>query len=162
VSGRLSVPCPFAAHESTDLPLVNDVTIDALADNEPLDAKSKRRSSTLEGEAALFANSHVSPTLSIDLPSGVDPDTGELPRQHQGGLSCSSGHIMNAWCILPQETVALACLKKAHYLHATAGKVSIVDLGLPHAAFERAATTPWLRTLFGQQWLVETVRWNEP
>lgn len=50
--------------------------MDALADNEPLDAKAKRKSSTLEGEAALYANSSAVVTLSIDLPSGVDPDTG--------------------------------------------------------------------------------------
>lgn len=122
-----------------------DLIIDALADNEPLDSKSKRKSSTLEGEAALYANSNVAPTLSIDLPSGIDPD---------------SGHIMNAWCIWPQETIALAVLKKAHFSEKATGKVSIVDLGLPHAAFERTTPVPWSRNLFGQDWLVETVRWS--
>lgn len=67
---------------------------------------------------------------------------------------------MNAWHIIPQETLALAVLKKAHLSEKVAGKVTLIDLGLPHAAFERATNVAWLRNLFGQEWILETSRWN--
>lgn len=59
---------------SSALPANPDMILDALADN---DNDKARKQHASEGEAALYANNLSSRVISVDLPSGLDPDTGK-------------------------------------------------------------------------------------
>ena len=121
----------------TDLPSAPHIIIDALSDNDP-EPKVKRKTYAIEGEAALFANNLAAPTLSIDVPSGVDPDTGAQ---------------VGSWSIKPAVTIAMGVLKTAHKLARHAGALYVADLGFPQAAYERvqAGSKPF----FGQTYIAE-------
>jgi len=70
------------------------------------------------------ANQTSRPILAVDLPSGLDPDTGR-----------PLGPTINA-----TATVTLACAKPgllAPEAAAFVGKLVLADIGIPHLAFER-------------------------
>ncbi|MGH2450128.1 MAG: NAD(P)H-hydrate epimerase, partial [Candidatus Limnocylindria bacterium] len=89
------------------------------------------------------ANRSRVPILAIDLPSGLDPDTGE-----------PLGIAIRAAC-----TVTLA-LPKAGLLRSPArslvGELVLADIGIPAAAHERADLD--VAALFGQGDLVRIIR----
>ncbi|PWK90002.1 hydroxyethylthiazole kinase-like uncharacterized protein yjeF/hydroxyethylthiazole kinase-like uncharacterized protein yjeF [Lentzea atacamensis] len=67
----------------------------------------------LRPDAAALVESVRAPILAVDLPSGIDPDTGEI-----------SGPFVRA-----HTTVTFGCLKPVHAL-ADCGDVHLVDIGL--------------------------------
>lgn len=146
---------------SSDLPVYTDLIIDALADNEP-DVKGRRKPRSIEGEAALFANSSASPTLSIDLPSGLEPDTGLLPDHccfiNAAHTQPCVGASIYTWSIVPQYTAAVGCFKRAHCFERLTGKLSLLDVGLPPATFERVTSSSCSHAIFGQDWIIGCTR----
>lgn len=76
------------------------------------------------------ANGSGVPILAVDLPSGLDPDTGATPGA----------------AIKAMATVTLA-LPKAGLLAATArgfvGDLLLADIAIPHAAFARIGVSTW-------------------
>lgn len=84
-------------------------------------------------EAALAARARGVQILSVDLPSGIDGDTGESP-----GVAVAA-----------DITVTLACLKQGIATGPgveRAGRVQIADISIPAAA-ARALPGPWTRLL---------------
>ncbi|MEV6243133.1 NAD(P)H-hydrate dehydratase [Lentzea sp. NPDC051838] len=67
----------------------------------------------LRPAAAELVASVQAPTLAVDLPSGIDPDTGEIAGPH----------------VKAHTTVTFGCLKPVHAL-ADCGEVHLVDIGL--------------------------------
>lgn len=63
--------------------------------------------------AAALVESVEAPILAVDLPSGIDPDTGEISGPH----------------VQAHTTVTFGCLKPVHAL-ADCGDVHLVDIGL--------------------------------
>ena len=89
------------------------------------------------------ANASGSPILAVDLPSGLDPDSGEAP-----------GAIVGA-----TATVTLALPKTglaARRADCATGTLLLADIGIPHAAFARASIDT--RGLFGEGDLVRVLR----
>ncbi|MFI9814813.1 NAD(P)H-hydrate dehydratase [Saccharothrix variisporea] len=82
-----------------------DLVIDGIVG---LSARGPLRPDAAEHVAHLDA-----PVLSVDLPSGVDPDTGAVRGPH----------------VRPAVTVTFGCLKPVHAL-ADCGEVRLVDIGL--------------------------------
>ncbi|MCT2588174.1 NAD(P)H-hydrate dehydratase [Actinophytocola gossypii] len=68
----------------------------------------------LRAEAADWVSRLAAPVLAVDLPSGVDPDTGDAP-----------GAAVDA-----AVTVTFGARKPVHVLSARSGDVRVVDLGL--------------------------------
>lgn len=76
-------------------------------------------------------NSSGRPIVSVDIPSGINGDTGESM-----GCSVSAGH-----------TVALGTYKLGHFLkdgYIKCGKLSLADIGIPEIAQEGLETCAWL------------------
>lgn len=72
-----------------------------------------------------WINHHGAPVIAVDIPSGVDGETGSI-----------SGDAVHA-----VETVTFAAAKPGHWLHpgaARRGLLTIVDIGMPTAALARA------------------------
>ncbi|MFE3291469.1 NAD(P)H-hydrate dehydratase [Rhodococcus sp. NPDC059234] len=92
----------------------------------------------LRPAAAALVESISAPIVAVDLPSGVDPDTGTV-----------SGPAVTA-----QVTVAFGALKPVHVLAAPhCGRVELVEIGLGAGAAEiRALTAPEV----GAAWPVPT------
>src|SRR5690349_2011711 len=67
----------------------------------------------LRPAAAELVSSVRAPVLAVDLPSGIDPDTGEIAGPH----------------VSAHTTVTFGCLKPVHAL-ADCGDVHLVDIGL--------------------------------
>ncbi len=67
----------------------------------------------LRPDAAAHVADLDAPVLAVDLPSGIDPDTGAAPGPH----------------VRARATVTFGCLKPVHAL-ADCGEVRLVDLGL--------------------------------
>ena len=67
----------------------------------------------LRPAAAALVESVRAPILAVDLPSGIDPDTGEIAGPH----------------VRAHTTVTFGCLKPVHAL-AECGEVHLVDIGL--------------------------------
>ncbi|WP_439661864.1 NAD(P)H-hydrate dehydratase [Lentzea sp. HUAS TT2] len=67
----------------------------------------------LRPAAAALVSSVSAPILAVDLPSGIDPDTGEISGPH----------------VQAHTTVTFGCLKPVHAL-ADCGEVHLVDIGL--------------------------------
>lgn len=80
----------------------------------------------LRPPAAALVRRVAAPIVAVDLPSGVDPDTGEAPGP----------------AVTAQVTVAFGALKPVHALAAAhCGRVELVDIGLaPGEASLRALT----------------------
>ncbi len=68
-----------------------------------------------------WANASGHPCVAIDVPSGLDADSGEAP-----------GVVINA-----TVTLALSAPKAGLAVASTAGEVAIVDIGVPRAAWAR-------------------------
>ncbi|WP_053737319.1 bifunctional ADP-dependent NAD(P)H-hydrate dehydratase/NAD(P)H-hydrate epimerase [Nocardia sp. NRRL S-836] len=67
----------------------------------------------LRPDAARLVETVTAPILAVDLPSGIDPDTGEISGPH----------------VHAHTTVTFGCLKPVHAL-ADCGDVHLVDIGL--------------------------------
>ncbi|MFS8101535.1 NAD(P)H-hydrate dehydratase [Lentzea alba] len=67
----------------------------------------------LRPDAAALVETVTAPILAVDLPSGIDPDTGEISGPH----------------VSAHTTVTFGCLKPVHAL-ADCGEVHLVDIGL--------------------------------
>ncbi|WP_330272373.1 NAD(P)H-hydrate dehydratase [Lentzea sp. NBC_00516] len=67
----------------------------------------------LRPDAAALVETVTAPILAVDLPSGIDPDTGEISGPH----------------VRAHTTVTFGCLKPVHAL-ADCGDVHLVDIGL--------------------------------
>ncbi len=68
-------------------------------------------------------NSSKTPVVSLDIPSGIDSDTGQLTGPH----------------IKADHTICLALLKRSHCLFPAAGemgKVQVVDISIPQKAVD--------------------------
>jgi NAD(P)H-hydrate epimerase len=81
------------------------------------------------------ANASGTPTLAIDIPSGLDPDSGDVPDV----------------AIRAKATVTLALPKKgllANGARTTVGELLLADIGIPHFAFERVGVDT--RRLFAE------------
>jgi NAD(P)H-hydrate epimerase len=88
------------------------------------------------------ANASNVPILAVDLPSGVDPDTGAVPGK----------------AIRARATVTLALPKPgllASGRRELVGQLVLADIGVPHAAFVRVGVKTW--TLFEEGDLVRIV-----
>ncbi|MFJ8965037.1 NAD(P)H-hydrate dehydratase [Lentzea sp. NPDC102401] len=68
---------------------------------------------SLRPRAAVLVDAVTAPILAVDLPSGIDPDTGEISGPH----------------VQAHTTVTFGCLKPVHAL-ADCGEVHLVDIGL--------------------------------
>ncbi|MCP3889669.1 MAG: NAD(P)H-hydrate dehydratase [Desulfobulbaceae bacterium] len=74
-----------------------------------------------------------SPVISVDTPSGMDADTGE---------------ILGA-CVRADYTATYCCAKPGHYIHGSAswtGKLDVVDIGIPPEAIHNASISTELST----------------
>ena len=74
-------------------------------------------------EGIKLINSSERPVVSVDMPSGIDSDTGQLNGPH----------------IKASTTIALALPKRSHLLYPSAefiGKLCIVDISIPRKAIE--------------------------
>lgn len=83
------------------------------------------------------------PILAVDLPSGIDPDTGAVPGA----------------AIRAEATVTLALPKPGLLAPAGGdhvGQLLLADIGIPHAAFGRLGIDTW--RLFEQGDLIRVVR----
>lgn len=88
------------------------------------------------------ANASRLPILAVDIPSGIDPDTGAIPGT----------------AIRAAATVTLALPKPGLLLNETrawVGELLLADIGIPHAAFNRIGVET--RRLFEQGDLVRIV-----
>jgi NAD(P)H-hydrate epimerase len=88
------------------------------------------------------ANGSRVPILAVDLPSGIDPDTGEAPGS----------------AIRAAATVTLALPKRgllAAVARANVGDLLLADIGIPHAAFAKLRLDTW--RLFEQGDLVRVM-----
>ncbi len=73
------------------------------------------------------------PVISVDTPSGLDVDTGEIL-----GI-----------CVYADYTATYCCAKPGHYIHGNhslTGKLTIIDIGIPPEAVQRANITTKLST----------------
>ena len=71
-------------------------------------------------------NQHGKFIVAVDIPSGIDSDTGNLVGPH----------------VRADLTQALAMMKRSHLLYPAAeamGQVRIVDIGIPEKAVEKEA-----------------------
>lgn len=85
------------------------------------------------------ANASNVPILAVDLPSGIDPDTGGVPGT----------------AIRAAATVTLALPKPGLFAataHENVGQLVLADIGVPHAAFVRVGVKTW--NLFEQSDLI--------
>lgn len=92
-----------------------------------------KRSPEGDARTAVAALSRVAPVMSLDVPSGVDADTGH----------CPGGAIVRA-----VETVSFIVRKRGLYTGRArdyVGEVSLEDLSLPAEALADEAPTAWLR-----------------
>lgn len=88
----------------------------------------------------LLANSSQAPVLSVDLPTGVDPDTGELASPH----------------ISAEATLSIGLPKRGLQMEKTqalCGTLYLADIGIPSAAYEKAKIE--VPSLFGQDTIVQ-------
>ena len=88
-------------------------------------------------EAIAYMNGHRCPIVSVDLPSGVDGNTGAVPGD----------------AVWAQSTVALGASKVGHWNYpgaARRGQLIVADIGLPMAAFDD--DTPRRRLLSPEAW----------
>ena len=88
------------------------------------------------------ANASRLPILAVDIPSGIDPDTGAVPGT----------------AIRAAATVTLALPKPGLLVseaHAWVGELLLADIGVPHAAFKRIGVDT--QRLFEQGDLVRSV-----
>ena len=88
------------------------------------------------------ANASRLPILAVDIPSGIDPDTGAVPGT----------------AIRAAATVTLALPKPGLLVNETrawVGELLLADIGIPHAAFKRMSVDT--RRLFEQGDLVRVV-----
>jgi NAD(P)H-hydrate epimerase len=90
------------------------------------------RGAPREPLAALIdaANASRRPILAVDLPSGIDPDSGAVPGT----------------AIRAAATVTLALPKTgllAPEAHEYVGDLLLADIAIPHAAFERLGVNTW-------------------
>lgn len=79
----------------------------------------------LAREVINWMNHHRAPVVAVDIPSGVDGETGAI-----GGVAVEA-----------VETVTFSASKPGHWLHPGAGRrglLCIVDIGMPVAALTRA------------------------
>jgi len=115
--------------ESFDDAAPAPIVIDALFGtglSRPLDPAVARRLANLSAEARL--------TIAVDLPSGLDSDTGATPADYP---------------VIADLTLALGALKPAHILYPAAercGNVRLLDIGLPPAVTPALSRGPSLRT----------------
>jgi hydroxyethylthiazole kinase-like uncharacterized protein yjeF len=74
-----------------------------------------------------LAEQHDVPVVAVDIPSGVDVDSGEVPARADGGGSTPVGHVRAAL------TVTFGTHKICHFVDPAAsacGPVHLVDIGL--------------------------------
>lgn len=74
------------------------------------------------------------PRVSVDTPSGIDSDTGKVLGT----------------CIRANYTATYCCAKPGHFIHGSSewtGKLTIIDIGIPPEAIDRAGITTELATL---------------
>lgn len=73
------------------------------------------------------------PVISVDTPSGLDVDTGEIL-----GI-----------CVQADYTASYCCAKPGHFIHGNhslTGKLTIIDIGIPPEAIQKATITTELST----------------
>lgn len=78
-----------------------------------------------------WMNEQPAPVLSVDIPSGIDGETGRV-----------AGVAVRAI-----ETVTFVAAKLGHWLHPGAahrGHLHVVDIGMPRAAIERTLSRRWV------------------
>ncbi|MFA7248380.1 MAG: NAD(P)H-hydrate epimerase [Dehalococcoidia bacterium] len=108
-----------------------DVVVDAILGCEPADeALPVQRGLILAARAAAAAGV---PVLSLDVPSGLDADTGDAPGDPPGDA------------VRPTRTLTFG-LPKRGLTRETAGELWLADLGIPPGVFARAgvAFAPFL------------------
>lgn len=79
----------------------------------------------LAGEIIDEINQSLKPVVAVDLPSGLDADTGQIAGR----------------CVWANETVTFALPKIGHATYpgaAYCGEISVAEIGIPEAAFETA------------------------
>ncbi len=77
---------------------------------------------------------HKIPRVSVDTPSGIDSDTGKVLGT----------------CIRANYTATYCCAKPGHFIHGSSewtGKLTIIDIGIPPEAIERAGIVTELVTI---------------
>ncbi|MDT8370334.1 MAG: NAD(P)H-hydrate epimerase, partial [Longimicrobiales bacterium] len=111
-----------------------DLVIDAVLGYGLVDAPRGKAREMIE-----WANDTPAPVVSLDLPSGIDADTGEMP-----GVA-----------IRPRATLTLA-LPKAGLARAEVGELWLADLGIPGAIYRRVGVE--YRSPFGSEFIVPLVR----
>lgn len=74
------------------------------------------------------------PRVSVDTPSGIDSDTGKVLGT----------------CICADYTATYCCAKPGHFTHGSSewtGKLTIIDIGIPNEAIDRAGIVTELATI---------------
>lgn len=83
--------------------------------------------------------------VAVDIPSGIDSDTGKVLGT----------------CVRADYTATFCCAKPGHFLHGGSewtGKLSIVDIGIPPEAIDRANITTELATLATYRQLAKSLQ----
>lgn len=74
-----------------------------------------------------YARQWVIPVLAVDVPSGIDADTGAVPAPVISGSTGSTGDTAH---VTADVTVTFGGLRRAHALNAYCGQVVVADPGL--------------------------------